>query len=79
MRQAEKSVIGEKMKRLPILYAILAAACYGISTPVAKLVLEDMPPVFMASMLYLGAGLGMIAVNIFRKTRLVKEEFCRDA
>jgi len=42
-----------------ILYAIMAAVCYGISSPVSKIILEDIPPIFMASLLYLGAGLGM--------------------
>jgi drug/metabolite transporter (DMT)-like permease len=67
--------------KLPILYAILAALCYGISSPVAKLLLEDMPPTFMASMLYLGAGLGMVAINLFRgrqtsdrEARITKKE-----
>jgi drug/metabolite transporter (DMT)-like permease len=43
------------MKRIPIFYAILAAVCYGISSPAAKIILEDVPPVLMAALLYLGA------------------------
>ena len=62
------------MKRLPIFYAIIAAACYGMSLPVAKILLDDMPPMFMASMLYLGAGFGMLAVNLFRKNQTVEIE-----
>ncbi len=62
------------MKRLPIFYAILAAVCYGISAPVAKILLEEMSPTFMASMLYLGAGIGMIIVNLFLKKQTVEKE-----
>ncbi len=58
----------------PIFYAVLAALCYGISAPVAKLLLDDMPPTFMASMLYLGAGLGMVAINLFRGRQTTEKE-----
>ena len=42
-----------------IFFAILAAALYAISTPVSKLLLENVPPAIVAAFLYLGAGLGM--------------------
>ena len=42
-----------------ILYAVLAAVGYGISSPVSKIMLNNISPVFMASLLYLGAGIGM--------------------
>lgn len=62
------------MKRLPILYAILAAICYGISVPAAKILLNDMPPIFMASMLYLGAGVGMMILSLFRRKQVREKE-----
>jgi drug/metabolite transporter (DMT)-like permease len=46
--------------------AILAAVLYGISTPFSKLLLERLEPTLIASLLYFGAGIGMlliIAVN----------------
>ncbi|MDD2457622.1 MAG: DMT family transporter [Eubacteriales bacterium] len=46
--------------------AILAAALYGISSPVSKGLLEHLPPTLMAALLYLGAGLGMLLVNLSR-------------
>ncbi|MBN2540134.1 MAG: DMT family transporter [Bacilli bacterium] len=49
-----------------ILYAILAAILYAISTPVAKLLLDTLSPVFIAALLYLGAGIGMGFVWIIR-------------
>jgi len=59
----------------PILYAILAAVCYGISLPVSKIMLNEIPPIFMASLLYLGAGLGMGIVVLMKnpKDKLRKE------
>ncbi len=69
------------MKRFPISCAVLAAVCYGISAPVAKILLEDMPPAFMAAMLYLGAGIGMAAITAFikrpsgeKEARITKKE-----
>jgi drug/metabolite transporter (DMT)-like permease len=46
-----------------ILLAVLAAALYGISAPVSKLLLVEIPPTLMAALLYLGAGFGMLIVN----------------
>ena len=62
------------MKKLPVLYAVLAAACYGISIPISKLLLVNMPPVLMASMLYFGAGFGMGAVGLLGKERSKRQE-----
>ena len=42
-----------------ILLAILAAALYAISTPVSKVLLEFIPSILLAGLLYLGAGVGM--------------------
>lgn len=69
-----------KAKYSAILYAILAAACYGISAPASKLLLQAIPPVMMAALLYLGAGLGMCIVNLTRggnakEAKITKKEF----
>lgn len=54
--------------------AILAAALYGISAPVSKLLLAELSPTLMAALLYLGAGAGMLGVNLinqlFKRERL---------
>jgi drug/metabolite transporter (DMT)-like permease len=55
--------------RRAVWMAILAAALYGISAPVSKLLLVEIPPTLMAALLYLGAGFGMLTVNTIRKTR----------
>ena len=42
-----------------ILFALLAALLFGVSTPLAKIVLPQLVPVMMAGLLYLGSGIGL--------------------
>lgn len=49
------------------LIALAAAALFGISTPLAKLLLGDVSPWLLAGLLYLGSGLGLSALIIVRK------------
>jgi drug/metabolite transporter (DMT)-like permease len=42
-----------------IIYAALAAALFGASTPFAKLLLGETAPVLLAALLYLGSGIGL--------------------
>jgi drug/metabolite transporter (DMT)-like permease len=55
-------------------YAILAALCYGISVPVSKLLLNNVPPVFIAGLVYTGAGFGMLLINLFRDRNIPQKE-----
>lgn len=58
-----------------IFWAILAAALYAISTPISKGLLNEIPPTMMAALLYLGTGIGMSIIGLFRfKTGKVKQE-----
>lgn len=57
----------KKTKSVGILLALLAAALYAINSPFSKLLLAYMPSTLMAGFLYLGAGLGMGVVALFRK------------
>jgi drug/metabolite transporter (DMT)-like permease len=60
---------------IAILWAILAAALYAISSPVSKVLLNKVPPTMMAALLYLGAGIGMSVMALFRyKTGTLKKE-----
>ena len=43
-----------------IVYALLSAALFGASTPLAKLLLGAASPLLLAGLLYLGAGLGLL-------------------
>ncbi len=47
-----------------VLFAVLAAVCYGLSAPFSKLFLDKLSPTFLAGLLYLGAGLGMLLLYI---------------
>jgi drug/metabolite transporter (DMT)-like permease len=49
-----------------VLYALLAAALFGASTPLAKLLLAEVPPQLLGGLLYLGSGLGL---GLFRLVR----------
>lgn len=53
--------------RTAIFSAILAAALYALNAPVSKLLLQGVQPSMMAALLYLGAGLGMLAMGIIRR------------
>lgn len=48
-------------------FAILAALFYALNAPLSKVLLGDVPPGMMASMLYLGAGLGMLLLTPVRR------------
>ncbi|MFV0412629.1 MAG: EamA family transporter [Oscillospiraceae bacterium] len=63
-----------KTRNTAIAFAVLAALCYGISAPISKLLLTSLPPTFMAALLYLGAGLGMLAVGRLRPGTEQKKE-----
>lgn len=57
----------KKTTGVGIALAILAAALYAINSPFSKLLLDYMPSTLMAGFLYIGAGLGMGIIAIFRK------------
>ncbi len=50
-----------------IIFAVLAAALYGINSPISKLLLAEISPALMASLLYFGAGIGMLVIWLLRK------------
>ncbi|MBN7772348.1 DMT family transporter [Clostridium aminobutyricum] len=52
-----------------VCFAILAAMLYAISAPVSKLLLREIPATLMASLLYLGAGLGMFLLGFVRRRK----------
>lgn len=51
----------------PILFALLAAILYALSTPFSKLLLTQLSPTLLAGLLYLGAGIGMSIVKLIRR------------
>ncbi|MBR4080403.1 MAG: DMT family transporter, partial [Clostridia bacterium] len=55
------------IKKTAILSALLAALLYALNAPVSKLLLQRIAPSMMAALLYLGAGLGMLALGFLRR------------
>nr|WP_279152854.1 DMT family transporter [Pseudomonas mosselii] len=51
---------------LSVLYALVAAALFGASTPLAKLLGVDTSPILLAGLLYLGSGVGLTLVRLVR-------------
>jgi len=49
-----------------VLYALLAAALFGASTPFAKLLVGELSPVLLAGLLYLGSGMGLALIRLLR-------------
>ncbi|MDV0446792.1 hypothetical protein MsAg5_06480 [Methanosarcinaceae archaeon Ag5] len=47
--------------------ALLAALLFGLNAPFSKLLLNDIPPMLMVSLLYLGAGIGIFAMRLFSR------------
>jgi drug/metabolite transporter (DMT)-like permease len=58
------------MRRQAIGYALLSAALFGASTPLAKALLGEVPPLLLAGLLYLSSGAGLLAwLGVRRATR----------
>jgi len=60
----------------PFLFIIISASLFGISTPFAKLLVKEIPPVALAGFFYLGAFLGLSLYSMGSKkgmTDSVKE------
>src|SRR5512140_104045 len=47
------------MRRKAIAYALLSAALFGASTPLAKLLVGQVTPLLLAGLLYLASGVGL--------------------
>jgi drug/metabolite transporter (DMT)-like permease len=59
------------MNARPVLYALLSAALFGVSTPTAKMILGSTDPAVLAGLLYCGAGLGTGFVRRFARPMLL--------
>ncbi len=55
---------GLRVNLMPVAFAVLAAALFGVSTPFAKLLVSDISPIALAGLLYSGAfmGLGLFVI-----------------
>lgn len=53
-------------QRKYVAFAVMAAAFYALNSPVSKMLLEGIPSMLLAGILYLGAGIGMAVPGAFR-------------
>jgi drug/metabolite transporter (DMT)-like permease len=51
-----------------ILYALVSAALFGVSAPLAKLLLGEISPWLLAGLLYLGSGIGLALVRLVHRS-----------
>ena len=51
------------MNRTAVLYALVSAALFGVSTPAAKVLVGSVHPAVLAGLLYCGAGIGVAALR----------------
>lgn len=49
-----------------VLHALTAAALFGVSTPLAKVLTAGLSPVLLAGLLYLGSGVGLAWIRLVR-------------
>lgn len=62
--------MNKRLSRLPGLGpALLAAVLFGASTPLAKLLVDEVTPVLLAGLLYAGSGLGLGTWLLLRRLR----------
>ncbi|HEY5157653.1 MAG TPA: EamA family transporter [Anaerolineales bacterium] len=50
----------------PIIQALFAALLFGVSAPLAKVLLGEVEPIPLAAFLYLGSGIGLLGVKLFQ-------------
>lgn len=63
------------MPRKPLVFVVLSACLFGLSPPLAKLLVEDIPPVSLAGLLYLGSFFGLSLYRLGGKaSRLAQEK-----
>jgi len=61
------------MNHHAVVLALLSAALFGLSTPVAKVLLGSIDPMILAGLLYCGAGLGVAILRRFGRTAIVAQ------
>lgn len=58
---------GKKLSKRPFVLVITSAVLFGISTPLAKLLTKEIPPIALAGLLYLGVFIGLTLHSLGRK------------
>ena len=74
LKGVDLSNMDKSRKFMAVILALLAAIFYAINTPFSKVLLNKISPTFMASFLYLGAGIGVGIMYLFRSKNEDKYE-----
>lgn len=77
----EQTTTQSKTSKEGITAAVIAAALFGVSAPLAKMLLGEIPPLRLAGLLYLGSGIGLsiIAAAGYVKKRIKKDISVKEA
>ena len=76
-QRPEANHLSRGSRATPILFAVASAALFGMGTPFAKLLVDDIPPVALAGLFYIGAFLGLAVYGAIRSAaghKTVKSE-----
>jgi drug/metabolite transporter (DMT)-like permease len=65
------------LDKRPLIFITISAALFGISPPLAKLLVKDIPPAALAGLLYLGAFIGLSIYSIGRREKTA--DHCKTA
>lgn len=58
-------------------FALISAALFGASTPLAKMIVGDVRPLMVAGLFYLGAGVGLAAYRLFASRAAIEAKLSR--
>jgi drug/metabolite transporter (DMT)-like permease len=67
------------LDKRPLIYILASAALFGVSPPLAKLLVRGIPPVALAGFLYLGAFAGLFLYSFGRRMFFATKRNDRDA
>jgi hypothetical protein len=66
-----------KSKFYPVMMSLLSSILFGASAPITKILLWEIEPIPLASLLYLGSGLGLLIFQI--SNSLIKKQRINEA
>lgn len=76
IHEGKGKVIMNKSKFYPIMMALLTSILFGASAPIAKILLRQIEPIPLASLLYIGSGFGLLVfqiINLIIKKQIINE------
>ena len=59
----------KQIRPIGVIYGLLSALLFGLSTPLAKILVGTIEPMMLAGLLYLGSGFGLTLLWLFNRVR----------